>query len=228
MSSTTVKICGLSTSETLDAALDAGADMVGFVSFSRSPRHLELSAMAELADQTRGRAEIVVLTVNATDTLLGALSEAVKPDWWQLHGSEDADHIKAVQSQFGRPVMKAVGVGNADDVAAASAFGKVADQLLLDAKPPKDATRPGGLGASFDWSLLDALDRQKPFMLSGGLSPANVGEAIAATGAHGVDVSSGVESKPGVKDVDLIQQFIATAKASAMSASTVSKMRTNA
>ena len=228
MSSTTVKICGLSTPDTLDAALDAGAEMVGFVCFPKSPRHIDLSTMIALAEQARGRADIVVLTVNATDADLRTLNEAVKPDWWQLHGSEDADRIRAVQSRFGRPVMKAVGVGCADDVSAANALGQVADRLLLDAKPPKDATRPGGLGTPFDWSLLDALDRQRPFMLSGGLSPATVGDAIEATGADGVDVSSGVESAPGIKDVDLIRQFIAAAKTGATPASPVSKIRTNA
>ena len=228
MSSTIVKICGLSTSDTLDAALDAGADMVGFVCFPKSPRYVDLSAMIALAEQARGRAEIVVLAVNATDADLRALNEAVKPDWWQLHGSEDTDRIRAVQSRFGRPVMKAVGVGNLDDVSAANAFDKVADRLLLDAKPPKDATRPGGLGTSFDWSLLDTFDRQQPFMLSGGLSPTTVGAAIQATGADGVDVSSGVERAPGIKDADLIRQFIAAAKVGAAPASPVSKIRTNA
>lgn len=224
MSSIDVKICGLSEPETLEAALGAGADMIGFVSFAKSPRHVDLSAMETLANQARGRAQIVVLTVNATDADLRAINEVVKPDWWQLHGSEDVDRIQAVRNQFGRPVMKAVGVGSANDVSHANAIFGVADKLLLDAKPPKDATRPGGLGAIFDWSLLDTLDRSQPFMLSGGLSPSTVIEAIQATGTQGVDVSSGVESAPGRKDARLIEQFIEAAK----SASLNSKIRTSA
>lgn len=224
MSSIDVKICGLSEPETLEAALGAGADMIGFVSFAKSPRYVDLSAMETLANQARGRAQIVVLTVNATDADLRAIDEVVKPDWWQLHGHEDADRIQAVRDQFGRPVMKAVGVGSANDVFHANAIFGVADKLLLDAKPPKDATRPGGLGAIFDWSLLDTLDRSQPFMLSGGLSPSTVVEAIQATGTQGVDVSSGVESTPGRKDARLIEQFIEAAK----SASLNSKTRTSA
>lgn len=224
MSSIDVKICGLSEPETLEAALGAGADMIGFVSFAKSPRHVDLSAMETLANQARGRAQIVVLTVNTTDADLRAIVEVVKPDWWQLHGHEDADRIQAVRDQFGRPVMKAVGVGSASDVSHANAIFGVADKLLLDAKPPKDATRPGGLGAIFDWSLLDTLDRSQPFMLSGGLSPSTVVEAIQATGTQGVDVSSGVESAPGRKDARLIEQFIEAAK----SASLNSKIRTSA
>jgi phosphoribosylanthranilate isomerase len=224
MPSVDVKICGLSEPETLETALAAGADMVGFVNFQRSPRHVELSQMETLANMARGRAQIVILTVNATDAHLGALNEVVKPDWWQLHGSEDAARVQAIRTQFGRPVMKAVGIGSAEDVVSANAFVGVADRLLLDAKPPKDATRPGGLGVTFDWALLDAVDRSQPFMLSGGLTPATVGHAITATGANGVDVSSGVESAPGHKDAALIEQFIAAAKA----ALPQSMMRTSA
>lgn len=168
--------------------------------------------MESLATMARGRAQIVILTVNATDAHLGALNEVVKPDWWQLHGSEEAARVEAIRTQFGRPVMKAVGIGSAEDVVSANTFVGVADRLLLDAKPPKDATRPGGLGVTFDWALLDSVDRSQPFMLSGGLTPATVGDAIKATGASGVDVSSGVESAPGHKDA-AIEQFIAAAKA---------------
>lgn len=224
MPSVDVKICGLSEPETLETALAAGADMVGFVNFQRSPRHVELSQMETLANLARGRAQIVILTVNATDAHLGALNEVVKPDWWQLHGSEAAARVQAIRTQFGRPVMKAVGIGSAEDVVSANVFVGVADRLLLDAKPPKDATRPGGLGVTFDWALLDAVDRSQPFMLSGGLTPTTVGHAITATGANGVDVSSGVESAPGLKDAALIEQFIAAAKA----ALPQSMMRTSA
>lgn len=223
MTSFSIKICGLSEPETLDAALDAGADMVGFVNFQKSPRHVELSTMGVLADRARGKAQIVVLCVNATDAQLAVLNEVVRPDWWQLHGSEDAARVEAVQALFGRPVMKALGIGSAGDVERVQSFASTADGLLLDAKPPKDATRPGGLGAVFDWSLLDAM-AQTPFMLSGGLNPSNVAQAIHATNASGVDVSSGVESAPGVKDAALIEQFVAAAKA----ASQPAKMRTTA
>ncbi|MEQ8656444.1 MAG: phosphoribosylanthranilate isomerase [Hyphomicrobiales bacterium] len=220
MSTVDVKICGLSEPQTLEAALGAGADMIGFVNFQKSPRHAELSMMEALAKQARGRAQIVILTVNATDAHFDTLNEVVKPDWWQLHGTEDADRIKAVQNQFGLPVIKALGVGSAEDVTQANALVGIPDRLLLDAKPPKDATRPGGLGAVFDWSLLDTLDRSQPFMLSGGLTPSNVGAAIVATGAPSVDVSSGVESAPGLKDAALIEQFVAAAKAASEDANT--------
>jgi phosphoribosylanthranilate isomerase len=224
MTSLCIKICGLSDAATLETALEAGADMVGFVNFPKSPRHVALDKMAALADQARGRAQIVVLSVNAEDGELDALNAAVRPDWWQLHGAEDAARVQAVQARFGRPVMKALGVGTREDVVAAQAFFGVADRVLLDAKPPKDATRPGGLGQAFDWSLLDALEPDKSFMLSGGLTPDNVAQAVEATGAQGVDVSSGVESAPGQKDAALIKTFVAAARA----ASTPSKIRTSA
>lgn len=213
MSDVSIKICGLSEPETLEAALVAGADMIGFVSFPKSPRHVDVDAMAQLAEQARGRAQIVILTVNADDQLLATLNNAVHPDWWQFHGREDAVRIETVRARFGRPVMKAVGVATAEDVAIANQFGQTADRLLLDAKPPKSATRPGGLGEVFDWTVLRALDRSVPFMLSGGLTPANVADALAATKASGVDVSSGVENAPGVKDNALIEAFIANARA---------------
>lgn len=217
MQATIVKICGLKEPETLQAALDAGADLVGLVSFPRSPRHVELDAMAALAQQVRRhggqRAQIVVLSVDADDSLLRALDQAVQPDWWQFHGQEDSARIEAVRAMFGRPIIKAVGVSGAQDIQHANAMGAVADRLLLDAKPPKGATRPGGLGEVFDWSLLGTIDPALAFMLSGGLTPANVGEAISITGALAVDVSSGVESAPGIKDSGLIAQFIAAAKA---------------
>lgn len=224
MTSLCIKICGLSEPATLETALEVGADMVGFVNFPKSPRHVALDKMAALADQARGRAEIVVLSVNASDEELEALNAAVRPDWWQLHGAEDTARVQAVQSRFGRPVMKALGVGTPEDVDTARAFFGVADRVLLDAKPPQDATRPGGLGHVFDWSLLDALEPDVPYMLSGGLTPDNVAQAVEATGAQGVDVSSGVESTPGQKDAALIKTFVAAARA----ASTPSKIRTSA
>jgi phosphoribosylanthranilate isomerase len=212
MSDICIKICGLSEPDTLEAALTAGADMIGLVSFPKSPRHVDVDAMAQLAEQARGRAQIVILTVNADDALLAALNKKIHPDWWQFHGQEDTARIETVQARFGRPVMKAVGVGSREDAALANRFAMVADRLLLDAKPPKDATRPGGLGEVFDWTILQSLDPSVAFMLSGGLTPANVADALAQTHASGVDVSSGVESAPGVKDKALIEAFIATVR----------------
>lgn len=212
MSDICIKICGLSEPKTLEAALTAGADMIGFVSFPKSPRHVDVDAMVKLADQARGRAQIVILTVNADDELLATLNRAIQPDWWQFHGSEDADRINTVRARFGRPVMRAVGVGTAEDVTIANEFAQTADRLLLDAKPPKSATRPGGLGEVFDWTILHLLDPNAAFMLSGGLAPANVADALRSTKASGVDVSSGVESAPGVKDKSLIEAFITNAR----------------
>ncbi len=223
MSFVSVKICGLKEPETMEAALRHGADMIGLMWFSKSPRHVDVDSMAALADQARGRSKIVIVTVNALDAELDMLDRKVKPDWWQLHGAEDAQRIRDVQSRFGRPVMKALGVGSSDDVTKANSLIDIADRLLLDAKPPKDASRPGGLGVTFEWSLLDGLSSDKPFMLSGGLTPETVADAITATNAWGVDVSSGVESAPGHKDAQRIADFLSAAKQSVSS-----KIRTSA
>ena len=208
-----VKICGLSTEETLDAALDAGADMVGFVLFPKSPRFVSLDKAAALARRARGRAEIVVLTVDVDDAALGAAIETVRPDWLQLHGRERVERAAAIRTRFGIRAMKAVGVAGPDDLALARSYAGAADRLLLDAKPPKDATRPGGNARTFDWKLLAGFTPGVPYLLSGGLTPANVAEAIAVTGAPGVDVSSGVETAPGKKDPARIRAFIANARA---------------
>jgi phosphoribosylanthranilate isomerase len=208
-----VKICGLSTEETLDAALAAGADMVGFNFFPKSPRFISVARAAELADRARGRAEIVVLTV---DMAIPALREALaltKPDWVQLHGAEVAEHAAGIRRHTDVKVMKALGIGTAADLEAARSFAGVADRILLDAKPPKGADRPGGHGAPFDWSLLAGFDPGVPYLLGGGLTPANVSDALRATGAPGVDVSSGVETAPGKKDPALIRAFIVNARA---------------
>lgn len=208
-----VKICGLSTADTLIAALDAKADMVGVVFFPRSPRHITLERAAALAEQARGRAAIVALTVDADDATLDAIVDAVAPDWLQLHGIEPPERVAAVRARTGRRVMKAVGVSTAAEVAAAVArYAGVADRLLFDAKPPNDAAHPGGNGTAFDWSIFGGLDLAVPFMLSGGLTAANVAAALRATGAGGADVSSGVEVAPGVKDAGLIAAFVAAAR----------------
>ena len=210
-----VKICGLSTEATLGAALDAGADMVGFVFFPKSPRFVSLDVAKALAAKARGRAEIAALVVDLDDAALAAIVEAVRPDWLQLHGREMPERVAAIKARFGIKTMKAVGVSAASDLAAAARYATVADRLLLDAKPPKGAVLPGGNGAPFDWRLLAGFRPAVPYLLSGGLSPANVGEALAITGAPGVDVSSGVETAPGTKDADLIRAFIRNARRAA-------------
>jgi phosphoribosylanthranilate isomerase len=210
-----VKICGLSTEETLDAALAAGADMVGFNFFPRSPRYVSPARAAQLAKRVAGRAEIVALTVDMDSRAIADLVAAINPDWLQLHGSESADAVLAVRSSTGRQVMKALPVAAAADLARTRDYTAVADALLLDAKPPKDADRPGGNGLTFDWTLLEGFDPDVPYLLSGGLRPGNVADAIRITGANGVDVSSGVETAPGQKDPALIRAFNANARAAA-------------
>jgi phosphoribosylanthranilate isomerase len=210
----TIKICGIKTEAILDAAIDAGADMVGFVHFARSPRHLELDDIGELISLARGRAETCVLLVNPDNTLVAQVA-ALGPDWIQLHGPETPHRVEAIRDEAGIAILKACHIGSAEDVAAVSAFADCADRLLLEAKPPKDADRPGGLGRSFDWSLLKALDPEVAFMLSGGLTPDTVAEAVRQVRPFGLDVSSGVESRPGEKDAGLIASFIANARAAA-------------
>ncbi|WP_439923792.1 phosphoribosylanthranilate isomerase [Nitrobacter sp. JJSN] len=208
-----VKICGLSTPATLDVALQAAADMVGFVFFPPSPRHLELSRARELGAQVRGHAGKVALTVDADDATLGGIVEALRPDLLQLHGKETVDRIREIKQTFRLPVMKAIGVETSADLAALPGYAAVADRVLFDARPPKDATRPGGLGVPFDWHLLENLSLEIPFMLSGGLTADNIHDAVQITRAGGVDVSSGVESAPGVKDAGMIRDFIRAARA---------------
>ncbi len=206
-----VKICGLSTPETLDVALDAGADMVGFVFFAPSPRHVTLLRAAELANQARDRAESVVLTVDADEATIAQIVELVEPDWLQLHGGETPEMIRAIKYAHGLRVMKALPIATREDLAEVERYVGVADRILFDARAPKEATRPGGLGKPFDWHLLEGLDPALPFMLSGGLDAGNVGEAMRITRASGVDTSSGVESAPGVKSIEKIQAFIRAA-----------------
>jgi phosphoribosylanthranilate isomerase len=208
-----VKICGLSTRETLDVALDAGADMVGFVFFSPSPRNLSLELGRDLGRQVKRRALKVALTVDADDATLDNIMDALSPDIFQLHGKESVARLRDIKQKFGRPVMKAVPVATAADLAVLPGYASVADRILFDARAPKDATRPGGLGAPFDWHLLENLDLKLPYMVSGGLHADNVAEAVRVTRAGGVDVSSGIESAPGVKDPEMIKAFIRAARA---------------
>jgi phosphoribosylanthranilate isomerase len=211
-----VKICGLSTRETLDVALDAGADMVGFVFFPPSPRHLGLDAARGLGEQTKRRALKVALTVDADDTTLAAIVEALQPDILQLHGSESVARLRDIKQKFGLPVMKAIAVEAPADLASLPGYAAVADRILFDARAPKDATRPGGLGAVFDWHVLEKLNLELPFMVSGGLHAGNVAEAVRITRAGGVDVSSGVERSSGVKDPEMIRSFVRAARATSL------------
>ena len=208
-----VKICGLSTAPTLEAALKAGADVVGFVFFAKSPRHVRFEAARALGAQARGRARIAALSVDAEDDALARVVEALAPDILQLHGRETPARVKEIGLRFGCATMKAVGVAAPDDLAAADRYDGVADFLLIDAKPPKDAVLPGGNGLPFDWRLARDFAPRTRWLLSGGLDPGNVAEAIALTGARGVDVSSGVESAPGIKDEAKIAAFVAAARA---------------
>jgi phosphoribosylanthranilate isomerase len=207
-----IKICGLKTPEALDAALQAGADMVGFVFFPPSPRNLDLETARALGERVLGRARKVALSVDATDAELDRAVEALKPDMLQLHGKETPERVVAVRARFGLPVMKALPVEQKNDLAPIHLYEGVADGLLFDARAPREATRPGGLGKTFDWTLLHDLDLKIPFMLSGGLDASNVAEAIRITCPSAVDVSSGVERAPGEKDPDKIRTFIHAAR----------------
>ena len=216
-----VKICGLKTPEALDVALEAGADMVGFVFFPPSPRHVGLAAAAELGRRVGDRARKVALTVDADDALLRGIIDALRPDLLQLHGAETPARVQAIKARFGLPVMKAIAVEARADLAAVKLYDTVADRLLFDARAPREATRPGGLGKPFDWHLLEELDLAVPYMLSGGLDPDNVAAALRITSAPGVDVSSGVERAPGEKDHDKIRAFIRAARRVQMPASNI-------
>jgi phosphoribosylanthranilate isomerase len=207
-----IKICGLSTPATLDAALDAGADMVGFVFFAKSPRHVDWATARVLGRQARGRARVVALCVDADDDELKRIVDALSPDLLQLHGRESPARVRRIGELTARPTMKAIGVAAREDFTAAEPYMGVADLLLIDAKPPQDAALPGGNGRPFDWGLARDFHFRRPWLLSGGLDPETVEAAIAQSGASGVDVSSGVETAPGVKDIGKIRAFVAAAR----------------
>ena len=207
-----VKICGIKTLDLLETTIAAGADMVGFMHFQRSPRHVSIEELATLISAARGRIESCVVLVNPDNSCVAEVA-ALGPDWIQLHGPETPHRVEAIRAEAGVEIMKALPIGSAEDVANVAQFAEVADRILLDAKPPKSAERPGGLGATFDWQLLEGLDPSVPFMLSGGLTPDNVAEAIRTVKPYGVDVSSGVETAPGVKSKKLIEAFIRNARA---------------
>ena len=208
-----VKICGLSTHEGLQAVADTGAAYVGFVFFPKSPRNVSIEQARELALATPVGLAKVALVVDADNAFLDAITDAVPLDMLQLHGHESPERVLEIKARYGLPVMKAVGISDASDVPNIDLYNAVVDQILIDAKPPKSATLPGGNGLSFDWTLIAKRRWPKPWMLAGGLTPDNVAEAIALTGATQVDVSSGVEAGVGIKDNAKIAAFVAAALA---------------
>lgn len=204
-----IKICGLTDHDAVAAAVEGGATHLGFVFFARSPRAVEPWEAADLCDGLPEDVDVVGLFVDPTDDEINAVMQQVRLTLLQLHGSESPERVEAVRQEFGMPVMKAIGVSGPDDLEAAKAYLGVADMLLFDAKPPKDSDRPGGNATAFDWSLMTGwTDRETPWLLAGGLTPATVAEALRASGAPGVDVSSGVERAPGDKDPALIAAFL--------------------
>jgi len=208
--STGVKICGVRTPDALEQVIAAGANYFGLVFFPPSPRTIDVEAARMLAEQARGRIASVALTVNASDDDLARIVETVAPDMLQLHGAETPERAAWIRQRFDRPVIKAVSVGQEGDADRANAYGNAADLILFDAKPPSAGPEalPGGNGLPFDWRLLAPIRGKMPFMLSGGLTPDNVAEAVALTGATMVDVSSGVERAPGEKDPDRVARFV--------------------
>ncbi len=208
---TGIKFCGLSTEDSVRAALDAGADMIGFNFFEPSPRYVSPQRAAELAEivkhQVPRRTEIVAVTVDMDDEGLSEIVSEVQPDVLQLHGKESPDRVAEVKKKFGLPVMKALGISVREDLDPLDDYKNVVDRFLFDAKPPKDAVLPGGNGAAFDWTLMQGLDPGKPVILSGGLNEDNVAEAIRMTEPHAVDAASGIESSRGVKDLEKIRAF---------------------
>mgnify|MGYP000956201145 FL=1 len=214
-----VKICGLKTEEAVDAALAAGADLLGFVFFPKSPRNVSIDEAVTLAAGARGRAKIVALAVDPDDALVEAIATRLAPDLLQLHGKETPERVAEIGARWGLSVMKAIPVAEEADLAVVAAYVPHVARILFDAKPPKTPQAlPGGNGLAFDWRLVRDLDPGRPVMLSGGLDPTNVAEAIAVTGVSAVDVSSGVESAPGVKDPEKIAAFVRNARAAATGA----------
>lgn len=207
-----IKICGLKTPEAITAALDGGASHIGFIFFEASPRHVAPAEAGRLREAARGRAAAVAVTVDADDAFLDEIVPAMSPDVLQLHGGETPERVAAVRARHDLPVIKSFAIREAADLECVSAYRGVADRFLFDARAPAGASRPGGHGLAFDWSLLAGLDPDFDYILSGGLDAANVGVALAAARPTGIDVSSGVESAPGVKDANLIAGFIDAAR----------------
>ncbi len=207
-----VKICGINSVEAADAAVRAGADFGGLVFHPKSPRHLALDAARALAGRMRGRIHLVALVADADDATIAAVLHAIQPTYLQLHGSETPRRTGEIRARFGLPVIKAVAVAEPADFAQVAEYEIAADILLFDAKAPDGEARPGGHGAPFDWQLLRGRSFFRPWLLAGGLSPSNVARAIASADAPGVDVSSGVETAPGVKSAALIAEFVSAAR----------------
>lgn len=202
-----IKICGLKTDAALAAALAGGASHVGFIFFSKSPRYVDPAVAGRLREAARGRAKAVAVTVDATDAFLDEIVAAMQPDMLQLHGHETPERVAEIKARYGLPVIKALPVSEAADLEALKPYLGIADRFLFDAKPPKDAVLPGGNGVAFDWRVLAGLDARIDYMLSGGLNADNIGEALRLANPPGIDVSSGVESAPGVKEPALIEKF---------------------
>lgn len=209
---TDIKICGLKTGEAVDKALALGASHVGFIFFPKSPRNVEPADAGRLAAPARGRAKVVAVTVDADNDDLDEIVALLAPDVLQLHGSESPERVLNIKAVYGLPVMKALAVREADDLKRVAPYIGIADRFLFDAKPPAGSQLPGGNGVSFDWRLMHLLDGGVDYMLSGGLNKDNIAEALRLTGAPGIDVSSGVERAPGVKDLDLMEAFFAAAR----------------
>ncbi|AZN97455.1 phosphoribosylanthranilate isomerase [Mesorhizobium sp. M9A.F.Ca.ET.002.03.1.2] len=208
-----IKICGLKTDRALTAALAGGASHVGFIFFTKSPRYVEPAEARRLREAAIGKAKAVAVTVDAGDTLLDEIVEKMQPDMLQLHGSETPERAAEVKTRYGLPVMKALAVSAAADLERIKPFVGIADRFLFDAKPPKGSELPGGNGVAFDWRILAGLDAGVDYMLSGGLNAANIGDALRFANPPGIDISSGVESAPGVKDPALIEQFFRAVRA---------------
>ncbi|MGO4450524.1 phosphoribosylanthranilate isomerase [Phyllobacterium sp. TAF24] len=208
-----IKICGLKTEDAVAAALDEGASHIGFIFFGKSPRNIDPQTAGRLRQAAQGRAKAVAVTVNADDATLDMIVAGMKPDMLQLHGDESPARVAEVKQRYGLPVIRALALRERRDLDAITSYIGIADRFLFDAKPPKGSELPGGNGVSFDWQILGALDASIDYMLSGGLNAGNVAEALEATNARGVDISSGVESAPGVKDVSLIREFFRAVRA---------------
>lgn len=215
-----IKICGLSTPETVRAALENRAHLLGFIFFPKSPRHVSVAQAAALRALAQGQALCVAVTVDADDAMLDEIVQGMRPEVLQLHGHETPERVRAVKARYGLPVIKAISVSDASDLVHLEAYIGVADKLLLDAKAPKGSLLPGGNGVTFDWNLLTALDSGLDYMLSGGLTAGNIGDALTRTHAPGIDISSGVESTPGVKDITKINEFFAAIKSTHAGAGT--------
>ena len=202
-----IKICGLKTEEAVDRAVALGATHIGFIFFAKSPRHIEPADAGRLADRVRGKVKIVSVSVDPDNDDLDEIVALMRPDILQLHGKETPDRVLTIKAVTGLPVWKALSIADADDLRRIEAYDGIANRFLLDAKPPKNSELPGGNGVSFDWRLLNGLDADVDYMLSGGLNKDNVGEALRIARPTGIDTSSGVESSPGVKDLEMMDEF---------------------